>query len=432
LRAYEERGLLFDNALDGVRVKFNPYKGIYLKGLVGTQRFFFQEAGRVRGFDGEINLNELIGKWSEKKTQVIVGGSFVSKYEADQNPTLILPLNVGCYGGRFNITHGNFNFYGEYAYKINDRCYDNGYVYKYGDAILLQGSYSKKGTGASLSLKRIDNMVYKSQRDASGNVAFINYNPVLTKQHTYGLLAFYPYASQTNGEYCTQAEFLHKFKKGTPLGGKYGTDITINYSGAFAPDTTHLRPADDSALVGYKTTYTSIGKEILYQDLNVEISKKISPHFKITAVYANQVYNIDRIQVKPGESNIISNIGVLDMTWKYRDEKALRMELQNLYTKVDTAGGKGRYQGAGSWAEALLEWTPGEKFYCTVFDQYNYGNPNEKQRFHYVNVQVGYIKNTTRITLGYGKQRAGIFCAGGVCRYVPASNGITLSITSSF
>jgi hypothetical protein len=34
--------------------------------------------------------------------------------------------------------------------------------------------------------------------------------------------------------------------------------------------------------------------------------------------------------------------------------------------------------------------------------------------------------------MSYGKQRAGIFCVGGVCRNVPASNGFAISITSSF
>jgi hypothetical protein len=34
--------------------------------------------------------------------------------------------------------------------------------------------------------------------------------------------------------------------------------------------------------------------------------------------------------------------------------------------------------------------------------------------------------------LGYGKRRAGIFCIGGVCRAVPASNGIEINITSTF
>jgi len=34
--------------------------------------------------------------------------------------------------------------------------------------------------------------------------------------------------------------------------------------------------------------------------------------------------------------------------------------------------------------------------------------------------------------VNYGRQRAGIFCVGGVCRQVPAANGLTLSVTSTF
>ncbi|HPU24227.1 MAG TPA: DUF6029 family protein [Candidatus Kapabacteria bacterium] len=34
--------------------------------------------------------------------------------------------------------------------------------------------------------------------------------------------------------------------------------------------------------------------------------------------------------------------------------------------------------------------------------------------------------------LTYGKQNQGIICVGGVCRTVPASNGLYLSISSSF
>jgi hypothetical protein len=115
------------------------------------------------------------------------------------------------------------------------------------------------------------------------------------------------------------------------------------------------------------------------------------------------------------------------MTYTYKDEHSLRTELQHLSTKQDS----------GSWAELLVEWTMGEHWFVTVFDQYNYKEgkyfmKNDPARVHYIGAQVGYIRGSTRITVGYGKQRAGIFCAGGVCRYVPASNGITLSITNSF
>jgi hypothetical protein len=67
-----------------------------------------------------------------------------------------------------------------------------------------------------------------------------------------------------------------------------------------------------------------------------------------------------------------------------------------------------------------------------VLDQYNYGNPESQLKLHYFLVTAGYTKGPHRISMSYGKQRAGIFCVGGVCRNVPASNGIAISITSSF
>ena len=38
--------------------------------------------------------------------------------------------------------------------------------------------------------------------------------------------ALQPYATQLTGEVSGMAEVQYKFKKGTPLGGKYGMDIT--------------------------------------------------------------------------------------------------------------------------------------------------------------------------------------------------------------
>ena len=71
LRAYWEPTLGLDNSLDGIRVKYNPIKGIYIKGLVGRQRSFFEYGpGTVRGLDGEIAVNELFSKLTESKTHI--------------------------------------------------------------------------------------------------------------------------------------------------------------------------------------------------------------------------------------------------------------------------------------------------------------------------------------------------------------------------
>lgn len=422
LRLYEDKGLGIDNSLDGVRLRYNPVPGIYLKGLIGRQRLFFGFGpGIVRGFDGEINLNELCKKLSEKKTRVILGGSFVSKFQTDANPNLVLPQNVGLTAGRFFVSSGDFNISGEYAYKINDPSLDNLYVYKYGDAALIQMSYSKKGIGISLSAKRVDNMNYKSDRDMAGNNLTINYNPAYVKQHTYGMMAFYPYASQNNGEISWQAQLLYKFKKETPLGGKYGMDILLNYSSAYSLDTTRL-VNDTISLIGYESNYGGIGDNLYWQDVNLEVSKKFNKKFKGTFVVAHQVYDIAQIQVKPGHHDVISEIVVVDLTYRITDDHALRMEFQHLYTEQEDK----------SWAHILAEYTAGEKFYFAAQDQYNYGNDNSERRIHYFNVTAGYVKGPTRISLGYGKQRAGVFCVGGVCRYVPASNGFTFTVSTSF
>jgi hypothetical protein len=86
----------------------------------------------------------------------------------------------------------------------------------------------------------------------------------------------------------------------------------------------------------------------------------------------------------------------------------------------------------GAWATLLLEYTINSNWFVSVMDQYNFGNPEKKYRAHHPYLTVGYIHEATRVTVSYGRQRAGLFCVGGVCRPVPASNGLTLSFTHSF
>lgn len=422
LRTYEERNLGLDNALDGVRVKYEPFKGVYLKALAGKQRVFFTTGpGLVRGFDGEIQLNEAFKKLADKKLIVTVGGSFVSKYEQDDDPNYVLPQNVGNSAGRFSITRNNFNINGEYAYKINDPSSDNDFSYKFGDAMLLQANYAVKGFALSVSGSRIDNMSFRSERTAQITDLLINYIPALPKQHSYLLLAFYPYASQARGEIQFSSEVKYKFKKGSALGGKYGTEITLNYSGANGLNKTYIDPSVDSTFVKYSSDYFSIGKEIYFRDFYFELNKKINQKWKGTIVNSYQVYNKSVIQ-KPGDPTIYSNITVVDISYKLKPTSTLRLELQNLATKQDHQ----------DWAYALLEYTINERWFVAVGDQYNYGNIHSDERYHYYLANVGYAKNSNRIVLSYGKQRAGIFCVGGVCRNVPASSGLSLVITSTF
>ena len=417
-RSYEERGLGLDNAMEGIRVKYNPYKGVYIKGVIGNQRDFFSKGeGIVRGADVEFNLNESFASLAEKRTKWIIGGSFVSKFQDDQDPVYVLPKNVAAGSGRINIIHGNLNVGAEFAFKANDPSASNDFIYKTGNATLLNAVYSKKGFGASFAAKRIDNMSFRSDRSATGNSLMINYLPAMTQQNTNILPALYPYATQPDGEFGYEAEVFFNLKPESPFGGKYGTDVTINYSRAF--DINRKPTGDD---VGYTSDYFKIGDEIFFQDFNFEVNHKLSKRVRMILTYIYLDYNKDVIEGRTGFGHVYSNIGMAEFNFKINAKKAIRTELQHLYTKQDQQ----------SWALFLVEYTVAPHWFVAGFDEYNYANNIKEDRLHYYSESFGYTHNSNRVSLGFGRQRAGILCVGGVCRNVPASNGFTLSITSSF
>ena len=141
-----------------------------------------------------------------------------------------------------------------------------------------------------------------------------------------------------------------------------------------------------------------------------------------TNPYLNLTYNQAIIEGHPQDPIVYSNIFIADVTYKITPTKSIRGELQHLSTKQDQ----------GNWAQALLEYSIAPKWFFTVLDMYNYGNTIEAKRIHYYNCAIAYNKGANRFQVSYGKQRQGILCVGGVCRQVPAADGVNISITSSF
>jgi hypothetical protein len=338
----------------------------------------------------------------------------------------VLPENVGAGAGRISMQRGDFSINAEYAQKVNDPSADNGTIYKDGEALIVNLAYTKTGFGFTLSGKRIDNMSFRSDRNAQLKDLLINYLPAMTRNHTYSLCAIYPYATQPNGEMGMQAELFFNIKENTPLGGKYGTNIALNYSHATSiernlPGDTNIIGA--AGTDGYKSDFFKPGDEIYFQDFNIEITHKFSSKVKGIFDYVYLVYNKDVIN--PGGSGhgiFHSHVGVAEIIWKFSSKRALRTELQHLMTEHDNK----------NWAMLLAEYTIAPYWSVSALDMYNYGNDEEDLRIHYYTASIGFTKNANRFSIGYGKQRKGVLCVGGVCRTVPASNGFTLSITSSF
>ena len=441
-RSYEEKGLGIDNAMDGVRLKYSPTQGTYLKTFIGKSRTHFAYSdGIFRGADGEININELLS--SESKIKTILGGSFISRYQERSNLIFKIPQNVSAYAGRLNLMYGGWNYYGEYAYKINDPANvlsASKMNYASGNAFTQNITFSKRGFGVSAEIHRTDNMTFKSDRDKDGKAYLINYIPTLSKPHAYSLLALYPCATQADGEFGMQFDVFYKMKKGTLLGGKYGTKLAFNYSringlnggNSFLNDNSEHNPM----LISIKN------EELYFHDINLEINKKISKKIKANFVIANQTYNKDFLEGHvPGDYGVLnSTILITDVSYKIKKGHSLRMELQMLNSKQleDYSEHGGAYENGleepaeGDWSMGLLEYTISPHWFFTVQDMYNYGNEISEKQLHYLNLTAGFIKGANRFEIGYGKKREGIFCVGGVCKLVPSSNGFNLSISSSF
>jgi len=423
LRSYQEWNLGFDNSFDGIRVKYKM-KSLTLTGLIAKQRLYWAKGpGLVRGIDGQLSVNDLFKGLNKSKTRYFLGYSFVSRYQSDQDPIYKLPENVAAQAARFELYHGGFNFKMEYGMKINDPNATNNFIYKNGNALITEIGYSRKGFGFTLQAERTDNMDFRSDRNGTGFDSQVGYIPAMTRQHAYSLAAMYPYASQANGQMGLQATLIFKLKKKSTLGGRYGTSFNINYSVSQSIDKSPINDTTDigqSGTLGYNSDFFKLGDEKYYQDFNIKIHRKLSRKWDLSVMYMNVFYNM-MINEGHDEPNVYADVIIGDVWWKFKPYNSLHLELQSLFTKEDE----------GNWYSGMLEYNR-KGFFAAVIMLYNEGISGISDSHLYPYATLGYTRKANRISIGYGKQREGIVCVGGVCRAVPASNGFTLTINSSF
>ena len=430
LRSYEDRYLGLDNAIFGLNVALRPWQGVTVKALAGKQRHYWGLGdGLVRGVDAEVNLAEAIKPLQGGKLRAIIGAGFVSKYEADamilaDQPgyRLKLPLNVGAGAVRAELGWGGWSLQAEYARKGQDPSVVNDYTYREGEALTATLAYSQRGFSATLQAKRVENMAFKSMRTIPGQQLYINYLPAITKNHTYAFLTMYPYATNVMGEQGLQADVMWKVKKDTWLGGKYGMDVRLNSAVVCGLDTARTGGAGTD---GYSVN-GGLGP-LLFGEASVEVARKLSKTVKLTLTYAYQAFNPVVEGELPGLYH--NNIVVADATWRVSKQHTLRFEGEWMGSDSRRDASAGHTDPRlGDWLMGLVEWSIGSHWFVSLSDQWAY---NDGQG-NYYNISAGYTHGATRLQLGYGKQRRGMLCIGGVCREVPASNGLTLSLTTSF
>ncbi len=439
LRTYEERPLGIDNSLRGARIVLTPYKGIRFKALGGMQRAYWNmdttnafgfnySMGAVMGADLELSIEEWVPAMMDNNYRLMVGASYVSKYEPSEDIFTVvdgeeyklkLPELVGAADFRVNFMKDGWNVLAEYAYKANDPSFDNGYIYKPGSAALLSASYSQRGMSFIVQAKRSENMSYRSSRKQTGASSFINHLPAFSTTHTYALAAMYPYATQPDGEWAFSGEARYTFPRKTVMGGKYGTSFRLSGTYIAGLEDAPEGHKDQMGTQGFEPKFFGIGDETYYLDANIELNKKIHKTFSMTAMYMYQQYNQKVVEGKANNGDIVnSHIGVVELKYKPSSNIGMRLEMQYLHTQQDK----------GDWAYALYEISLFRKVMIEISDMYNLG----KTKQHYYKVAATYTEGAHRVQLAYGRTRAGYNCSGGVCRFVPASKGLSLSYNVNF
>ena len=244
LRSWEDRQLGINNALRGGRIRFYPTENVTLSALYGNQRSGFDVSdASIYGFNSEFNISSML---KSNSWNLDIGISYVGRKEENDNTDYNFNDLTNAFSSRLNFSVNNFYSSAEFVSKSSDAViiFDNIRNTKPGSAFLFDVGYGKKGFGINANFRRIENMTFYSERNATGNSFnqnIMNYIPALTKQHDYLLTNIYVYQAQPQisfqdfallkiGEIGGQVDLFYTLKKKTTLGGKYGTKIALNMS----------------------------------------------------------------------------------------------------------------------------------------------------------------------------------------------------------
>ncbi|PHX62023.1 MAG: hypothetical protein CK517_02470 [Flavobacteriales bacterium] len=455
LRTWEDRSLGINNALRGAKVVYSPIDEISFTALYGKARSGFDVAnGDVFGFNTDVNVSQLL---NVEAFDFKYGFSAVSRYEKLPVAVENFSTFTNLFSNRFELGYKNYYVNTEYVFKSRDaiiiqNILDTKFA-KEGSALLVNFGYSKKGIGFDANFRRVENMQLLAQRNLDNypslsstslnfNDKILNFVPSLTKQHHSNLANIYVYQAQFQvvmdestqvnkfGEIGGEFDFFYDFKKGSALGGKYGTKINLNVSSWYnlKAKFRYTNNAGEN-IQNYQAELFNTNEKY-FSDYNIEITKKVSKNFKTAFTYINQYYNNKQIQGIFKEFDINSHIVFSESTYQLSDSKSITFGLEHMWADNDRK----------NWAAATVEYNHNEHWSIFAMDMYNYGfdhktlTISETDLFdiHFYNFGTAYKKGSTRVALNYGRQRGGLVCAGGVCRFVPPSTGLGLQITTSF
>ncbi len=409
-RSYQDRALGIDNATLGIHLEYDFLENWTVKAFTGMQK------NRLKPFRTDISLYNPIIKGLNAEGSIKIGedisllpgGSVVNRTldensmnfivntieSYDEEDRFVPKYNTFAYSLYNRLNIGNVSWYIEGARKTSEAIYnaDQKLVNRPGSVVYSTLTYSQRGFGAGLKLKRTDDFVFRTSPNEKLLDGMISYVPPVSKQNSLRLPARYVAATQELEELAGSGNITYTPKKGYTINATYSEVRAFDYEELF--------------------------REI-YVDLELNTSRKWK------GLIGGQYIDYDQVFYEgKGASMVHALTPFLEFNYNIDRRKSIRMELQQQFSEQDY----------GDWVYGLLEFSIAPYFTVSVSDMYNYdpNPPTSTKKQHYYSFTTSFVYQRHRLSLSYTKQVEGVICTGGVCRYEPAFNGFKVRLTSSF
>ncbi|MFN0013868.1 MAG: DUF6029 family protein [Saprospiraceae bacterium] len=450
-RAYEERSLMIDNALFGVKVGYKINDNWKIKAFAGRQKRQFTTYGSnlrglsLEGFIRPDSTKSLtfapgigaVGRTLDKES-VNRAASEMKRYQRLDS----IQYNSYAFTAYNTLSAGNFTWFFEGAYKTKDVIFnefDNAVTRD--TTFLPDGSvggidldtitgilvntdgymaytsltYATEGFGITVEGKYTKNFRFRTDPFQIGVQGQMNFLPPIARQNTFRLPARFSPNTQEIGEQGIQMDARYSLSKKTSVG--------LNVSDIYLLDGTSL-----------------------YREISPEFTYKHDRTWQVLVGLQFLKYNISVYQFKDDaedRDDVIPWVGTgqkgfvdaftpyAEWLYKFSPRNSLRVEAQYLLTDDEF----------GSWAFLLAEVGMAPHWLIFISDMYKVptsaaanASPDKTKYdgLHYPTIGVVYTHRANRFSFSYVKQVEGINCAGGICRYEPTFHGLRLQLSSSF
>ena len=416
-RAYEERPLLIDNALVGVKARYDITDNWSASGFVGRQKNQFSlnegliKGGSIEGFyatgsdDAPLSFSPGIGLVNRTHSQQTVDRlvNIVKQYIGDER--IGLKYNTYLTSIYNSLNYQDLTLYIEYAYKsaeafrdpISTRTELTGqqtfgkFVNEPGSVLYTSLNFGDAKLGVTVELKRTQNFNFKSDPTLTGAMGLVGFLPPMSRENTYRLTSRYTPTTQDLSERAIQTEIRYRHNKKL------------------------------SALANF-ARITDLKDELLYREYFLQFQYKQKRKWLLTAGIQSVNYNQEVFEVKPNVPLVKTITPFAEFLYRFTNKRSLKTEIQYLNTDEDL----------GSWVYGLAEVGLAPHWLFELSGMYNIDPAKGGDKIFYPTLGAVYNYKTHRVGIRYVKQVEGIVCAGGICRLEPAFSGARFTLNSTF